>query len=132
MRGMKDSVAFATAQLAEDESAAKAAASVAGPVWEFDEAASWVTSPRGTFLADTKNPWNDEEIGPFAARHDPARALREVEAGRRIFERHRSCPSGDGYDDMWTGPGPCPDLADLLYRWADRPDYDQEWKPQGS
>jgi hypothetical protein len=59
------------------------------------------------------------------------RALRDVEAGRRILARHAACSSGAGYDDMWTGPDPCPDMADLLYRWADHLDYDQKWKPHG-
>lgn len=57
------------------------------------------------------------------------RMLREVEAGRRILERHGDCGAGNGYCDYWTGPEPCPDMADLLYRWAGHPDYDPDWKP---
>jgi len=75
--------------------------------------------------------WEDLPDAAFrhAKRHDPARVLREVEAGRRILDRHRLCPSGAGYDDMWTGPGPCPDLSDLADRWNDHPDYDPAWRP---
>jgi hypothetical protein len=62
-------------------------------------------------------PWKDRE-------------WREVEAGRRIAERHRDCATGRGYcRDRHIGPSPCPDLADLLYRWAGHPDYRPEWKP---
>ena len=59
--------------------------------------------------------------------------LREVEAGHRILARHRGCMWGAGYcGDGGHGGGdgdPCGDLADLLYRWADHPDYDPAWRP---
>lgn len=69
------------------------------------------------------------DVAVHIARHDPARALREVEAGRRILERHRDDGYGCQYCERWIGPGPCPDLADLLYRWAGHPDYDGAWAP---
>lgn len=59
-----------------------------------------------------------------------ARMHREVEAGRRILERHRPDQYGCQYCERFPGPGPCPDLADLLVHWADHPDYRPEWKPQ--
>lgn len=71
-------------RLAEDEAAAKAAASVAGQEWEFDIAVSHVRAPSGTVLADTMNAYNDEEMGPFIARNDPARVLRRVAATRSL------------------------------------------------
>ena len=62
----------------------------------------------------------------------PARVLREVEAGRRILARHQP----DSYGCQYCADGGhniiswgCADLADLLARWADHPDYDQAWRP---
>lgn len=55
----------------------------------------------------------------------PARMLRDVASGRRTLARHTKCVQG-----KWAGPYPCPELADLLYRWADHPDYEPAWKPQ--
>ena len=136
---MKDPAAFAEARLAEDEAAAKRAASIVGPVWVHD--AGWseahqpyslIRSPVGPIVADALGNFDDEEVGPFIARYDPARALREVEAGRRILERHRDClPYGGGPCEHagTIGDPPCPDLRDLLTRWAGHKDYREEWKP---
>jgi hypothetical protein len=57
------------------------------------------------------------------------RMLREVESGRRILERHR--PDAWGCQSC-AADGPCPDLRDLLCRWADRPGYDPDWAPAQS
>jgi hypothetical protein len=69
-----------------------------------------------------------------AARSDPGRVLREVEAGRRILARHQprslgrwqvcgncrpvdpECPG-----DSTSVPWPCPDARDLAVRWSDHP-----------
>lgn len=70
------------------------------------------------------------DVARHVALHDPARALREVEAGQRILERHKFCgiPWGGGQcDEAGHVVPPCPDLADLLARWADHPDYDRDW-----
>ena len=53
------------------------------------------------------------------ARRDPARALVEVEAKRRITERHASC----------GGPSPCEDLRLLALPYAGHADYRDEWRP---
>jgi len=68
-------------------------------------------------------------VAEHIARYDPARALREVEAGRRILERHRHCvPWGNGPCEHAgiTGDEPCPDMRDLVVRWAGHPDYKGE------
>jgi len=67
---------------------------------------------------------------------DPARMLREVEAGRRILARYEDCllrmedpayphavarDQAREYEDFV--------LPNLLVRWADHPDYDPEWRP---
>ena len=92
---MSDLSAFLEARISEDEASAKAAASVAGPHWrhdtgwsEADHPYSQVRSPGGAIVADALRGPDDEEIGPFLARHDPARVLREVTAKRAILTRH--------------------------------------------
>ena len=67
------------------------------------------------------------------ARHDPARVLREVEAGRAIVRRCAGV-----MDEMDVYPNGLVSPRALLARqvlmwlgvtWADYPDYDGEWKP---
>jgi len=68
-----------------------------------------------------------ERIGLYATRRR-GRMRREVIAGRRILERHRP----DEYGCQlcaWSEGVICPDLRDLLYRWADHPGYRQACKP---
>lgn len=122
---MMGPVAFAEARLAEDEAAAKAAG---GGEWEYRD--TWVWSGHSE-IADVYNIPDIDEAGIHISLHDPARALREVEAGRRILGRHWNCGTGGGWCDEpgLTRGSPCPDMADLLTRWADHPAYGQEWKP---
>ena len=74
--------------------------------------------------------WVPEPQFRHIARHDPARALRDVEAGERILERHRYCePYGGGpCDHAGIVDGPCPDMRDLAARWRDHPDHGKGWK----
>ena len=141
---MSDLAAFLSARLDEDEAAAKAAASVAGPDWRFDLADSYLKSPLGSFVADTMNaPYGDEAIGPFLARHSPGRVLRDVEAKRAILAEHgpanggrdadrcRVCTAithtGAGHTDARRFRAPCPTLLFLAAVYSDHPDYRQEW-----
>jgi len=128
-------IAFAEARLAEDEAPAKAAQLRFPGPWEQAENTN---SP--LLSAVTLYDSRDESVGVIRgsyaaahiARHDPARTLREIEAKRRILERHRGCGDGFGYcadgghdrDD-----GGCAELADALSAWSDHPDYPQELKP---
>ncbi|MFI8007259.1 DUF6221 family protein [Streptomyces sp. NPDC086010] len=50
-------------------------------------------------------------IARHVALHDPARALREIKAKRRILARHAR--------DSW----PCHDLRDLASPYTDHPDF---------
>ena len=145
-----DPVAFAEAQLEEDEATTKAAfdPDFDDGEWRYDESAqprpriigaSWESSLHSG-IWDCEDPEDDCEqarqlsraAGEHIARYDPARALREVEAGRRILARHRECPVQNGYCERWTGPEVCPEMADLLVRWAGRPGYDPDWAPDHS
>jgi Family of unknown function (DUF6221) len=142
-----DPIAFAEARLEEDEDAAKAAfdPDFDDGEWRYDESAqprpriigaAWESSLHSG-IWDCEDPDDDCEQhrqpsraqGEHIARHSPARALREVEAGRRLLGRHG--PDAYGCQFCCHSPvgTPCADLRDLLCRWASHPDYDPDWKP---
>jgi hypothetical protein len=113
-----DLIAFARARLDEDEAVAKAAHLRAGDHWNDGE--------------DILFP----EVLAVIARHDPARTLREVEAGRRILARYEDClvrmedpgyphavarDQAREYEDFV--------LPNLIASWSDHPGYRQEWAP---
>lgn len=73
---------------------------------------------------------------PGAARHDPARVLREVEAKRAMiarYERAAALPASvvsftHGQDDGYAQA--CLDaIRDAVAIWSDHPDYRQGWRP---
>jgi len=74
---MTDLTAFLNARLDEDEVAAKAAAD--GP-WK--SSGPYVDAPGAGIILQARH----TEDAAHAARHDPARALREVEAKRRLIK----------------------------------------------
>jgi hypothetical protein len=122
-----DLMAFVTARLDEDEEAYRHLTGQWGHAPEehmyacTDGCLEWARD--GDRLPNHHNSW--------MLVLDPARVLREVEAGRRILARHQPdgfgcqyCADG-GHNSDWG----CADLADLLARWADHPEYRPEWKP---
>ncbi|WP_200302252.1 DUF6221 family protein [Streptomyces adelaidensis] len=92
----------------------------------------------------------DEPLLPqleHAARHDPARVLREVAANRRRLERHAP-QMMVGYDSdeddpstyvlgcpacqttvVREGDWPCEEIRDVVASYVDRPGCRDEWKP---
>ncbi|KOV57195.1 DUF6221 family protein [Streptomyces sp. MMG1121] len=68
------------------------------------------------------------------ARHDPARVLRNVEAGRALLAEHRpprdgrcrSCATADGARPR---PVPCATLRLLALPFAGHRSYDEAWRP---
>ncbi|RMI47592.1 hypothetical protein EBO15_01440 [Actinomadura harenae] len=75
-------------------------------------------------------------IAAHVARWDPARALAEVEAKRRLMAEHRD--DGDGhcqgcgmnaYEEMCRNIDNCPVLAALASVYAHHPEYDETWRP---
>jgi hypothetical protein len=154
---MSDLAAFYAARLDEDEAAAKAAA---GPEWLEDGSPSlavfarqWSEGDRPGVrgIAWCSNGYDDDRANmAHIARHDPARVLREVGAGRAILELHKpdrdpadqwyghdvrceecggitgSAASGErGFQRSW----PCTTLRHLAAVHNAHADYQQEWKP---
>ena len=82
----------------------------------------------------------DDVLSEHIARHDPARALREVEAKRRILEEHtpaltnsscRICTTREEGVDRQSRRYrfPCPTIRLLALPYSDHPDYRDEWRP---
>ena len=148
--------AFIEARLAEDERLAQsctpghpdwhaftmddiAGASVFDDQWRlmdcvlYDHNKPMSTKPGATGPAyiDT------DQVMVHAARHDPARVLREVAAKRAILARHhrgdRNECVGCGYFGDMDDPcideemENCPELVELASVWSDHPDYDPSW-----
>ncbi|MEE1814225.1 DUF6221 family protein [Streptomyces sp. SP18ES09] len=140
---MADLIAFLRARLDDDEQTARAAAAAIGG---DDDADVPLT------IADDAY----EAVAEHIARHDPARALAEVEAKRLILLIHntpaavspklaaiglregeapeddRSC-MGCGLnmmeDPITADVNACPILRALALPYADHPDYQDSWRP---
>ena len=146
---------FVTARLDEDEGAAKAATHRAFRNWHVEP---WYD---GNVLKDGRTESADlwDSTGgqhtqghgalftvtaDHIARHDPARVLREVEAGRNILaeysralaaqDRMLASPAGDkSVTYEWENGRVCALLNAIRGRaavWRDHPDYDPAWAPQ--
>jgi hypothetical protein len=122
---------FLRARLAEDEQVAQAAAEETDPSWDdngpYGETVTAANA--GGFVAcgawGGDVPW---EVRQHVARHDPARALAEVDAKRRIVQMHAHA--------LAMTPPERVALAILTLRalarpYADHPDYRPEWAPEG-
>jgi hypothetical protein len=132
-------VAFIRARLAEDERMALAAC-------ERGSAGRWrqedPNREPGRIYDDLNDIVTYDEGSPSEAQarhiagHDPARALRGVEAKRRILAQHGAeWQEGVGHrcavvvhDDTLTFYGrSCPTLRALAAEWSDHEQYDEEW-----
>jgi hypothetical protein len=157
-----DIAAFASARLDEVEAVAKAATEAAGQWFEPGPGAGeWsvrnnraiVECPTGIIAFDEGCPTDAQAA--HIARHDPARALREVEAGRAILRMHRPTPPHPEFGFTYPaaarfcgycGPGdnwqaeqepdhypdalwPCRHVRILAAIDSDHPDYRPEWAP---
>ena len=107
-----DLAAFLRARLDEDEAAARAAAD--GP---WTSSGPYVDAPGAGIIMQARH----TEDAAHAARHDPARVLREVEAKRAILAQWQAQPPDS------------PVLTNALYQlaavYSDHPGYRPEWKP---
>lgn len=123
---MTDLTAFLAARLDEDEREAKYA------LEKLSECA-------GIQVSDPEDGGNVGHMVAYSfhvRRHNPARALREVEGMRAIIERYeRACAVPEsvvtftaGQDDGYRQA--CLDaIRDHAAIHSDHPDYQQEWKP---
>ena len=122
-----DLVEFLRARLDEIEVLARRASTVSPAPWRVDAAAGAIRDAHGAEVAGHWRalPSLAGTVGPdHIVRDDPARVLAEVEAKRRIVNRHSAC------DDVSYGdPSTCPDLRDLALPYAGHPDYDERWRP---
>lgn len=152
---MDDLVQWLRAQLDEDERIARAAAQDTGPDWYYND--GFVFSRRGALpqelversefiAAFPLQDFLEQGRGEHVAHHDPARALREIDAKRQLVKLHgratlragggaqyydtatvcRSCEPDHQFPELsW----PCPTLRLLALPYADRPGYREEWRP---
>lgn len=154
---MNELVEFLGARLDEDEQAAQACPfanwETSGPPPGHYAHSSTSTSLNGRYEHDSRraailaNPtFHAQGSLAHAARHDPARVLREVEAKRKLVHVHgqsHECLAltGSGersvVDDkpweLWEPAhtddhGPCFVLRCLALPYADHPDYHEEWR----
>lgn len=151
---MSDPVAFGTSRLDEDE--ALASGRVCSE-WKVIGSRVWLPLGGGSRLVAefSDQPSSEPSAAEHVARHDPARALREVAAHRTLLAMHGPtrpygesgftypaaarfcgyCGPGDSWQaeqepEAWTHAlWPCRPTRLLLAIWSDHPDYDQGWKP---
>ena len=107
---------FLTDRLDEDEAAAKACG---------QDSADWLSEGKGLRwgAGGAAASFAFADDARHAARHDPARVLREVAAKRGVLD-----VATVAVGSQW------PDLRDLMLRhmaavYSDHPDYQPEWKP---
>jgi hypothetical protein len=135
-----DIVAFLNARLDEDEAAAQAAIDT-GALGDWEavpvaELGGRRALSQGSSVFAVMDPVPEgRACAEHAARHDPARVLREVAAKRTVVALHTwtsnpsycwSC-SGDHGADLT--PAPCGTLRHTTAVYADHPDYDRRWAP---
>jgi hypothetical protein len=123
---VSDLVTWLRAQLDEDERVARAVAGSGRWVKysEGGDGAAIETEPGG----DPGAIIGDDAMATHIARHNPARVLAEVEAKRSILEMHEE---GDKHGDcaICFAVWPCGTLKALAWPYADRPGYDEAWRP---
>lgn len=129
-------VAFLKARLKEDEGYARNAFADhndAGPNW-YEQWSGALNIGEDEDLVMT----NDSQVSRFMARHDPARVLREVEAGRRILLDYEDAmrtlaaagTSGTPFDIMTGATNTLKRMIRLRAQsYADHPEYRPEWAP---
>lgn len=150
MTGMDDLATFLRAQLDEDERVARAADSGRwlpedkGITFEYRADDFHGGEAQARLVADTRaNQWH-------IANWDPARVLAEVDAKRRMLELHAPVASGSYIQpgplqcehcadqchsrsglgcDSPDAPWPCDTVRLLALPYADRPGYQEEWRP---
>jgi hypothetical protein len=137
---MEDPTAFITARLDEDEAAAR---ELAGwPHWHHTPAVTahgpiiLIAAGEDDELEVASIERDLPEVGAHIARHDPARALREVAAKRAVLAWYADSVDAAALFKEKLGTGTHMATAAESYLnvmrgyaavWSDHPDYKQEW-----
>ncbi|MEV7154882.1 DUF6221 family protein [Streptomyces misionensis] len=119
---MDDLVEFLRARLDEDEQVARAAA---GRNWLDGD--GWLMN-EDMHIAEV----GDRPTLVHIAAHDPARVLREVEAGRRLIRAHAKWCEGRCEAKYPEGGFDAAHYWNIKVRaevYSDRPGYRPEWRP---
>lgn len=149
---MDDLTEFLRGRIAEDEAGVRALAEPHDwhtgpgddPTWE-DESTVYVWPPEFHTPYEEDKHWrglttSGPALAAYIARHDPDRVLREVEAKRRLVDRHRpdreypewcaACRQPEpGWEYGIPEEFPCTTLRLLALPYADHPDYRPDWAP---
>lgn len=138
-----DLIAWLNAQIDEDERRAKWAATVIDGNWD-----SWEVVAQQLFACCDTVPRIDRVGQHLMHTSDPARALREVEAKRRLLDLHKpvtlhrapggqlplqditACEYDTNPDSHGWADFPCDTVRLLTSVYSDRPGYRDEWGPQ--
>jgi hypothetical protein len=124
---------FMRARLDEDEAAAKAVGYARIQTGEYLWGSKYLLLQDGKGGESKATTEFDGDLAEHIARHDPARALADVQAKRQIVDLMAgmlSAARGDSEVDHYGGLGAAEDTLSLLaLPYADHPDYRQEWKP---
>jgi hypothetical protein len=126
-----DLVAFLKARLDED-------ADVAQRCDRAGFSAEWTAHGAAVDFGQGDPTGVDAVIAHHVALHDPVRVLREVEAKRRVLNRHTLSPAEGDPERPWDDRDdcqfdgdlwPCDDLLDLALPYQDHPDFPERYKP---
>ncbi|MFI2081459.1 DUF6221 family protein [Streptomyces rubiginosohelvolus] len=119
-------LAFLKARLDDDERVARACAGDG----------TWTVEDLEVYAPDLS-----DDVRTQAARHDPARTLREVEAKRRLLDEHQDVNDGSCgtcVDGKWGYPThggsspqsyPCRTLRLLALPYSNHHEYEEAWRP---
>ncbi|WP_052488531.1 DUF6221 family protein [Streptomyces sp. 150FB] len=128
---MSNLITFLRARLDEDEEAASAASP--GP-WHLNEEGDRVLAVDDITVAEAFA-LSDRQLRATAkhiVRHDPARALTDVEAKRGILAVHRPYVPEPDQKCLGCAGGiqweRCPVLRALALAYADHPHHSQDWR----
>lgn len=125
--------AFYAARLDEEEAAAKAM------VAAFEGVADWVIRENGGEFDFTvtagqlategvADMWR-EDAASWITRHDPARTLRKVRAGRKLILRYQVAMGVREEDHDPAVTALVGQMRDEVTIWEDHPEYRELWRP---
>lgn len=146
MTPVDDLVAWLTQILDEEQALAEAAVKEEGAEWSPGDQynSDSVSSVAGGYVATGAWGYMAWETRQHIARHDPIRTLADIAAKRAIIALHTDVEmhiefiherSGDHWCDVCGSVDdapvawPCDTLRLLASAYADRPGYQDEWRP---